>query len=99
MKIPRPDLAALVLVGLCIAAITFLAATHVGIPDVLTYVAVGALGVGGGTALNGAGAAVSAVLPETSSSSAPALPPVPAPRAPADPAATGTFARIATHAP
>lgn len=95
MKIPRPDLACLVLVGLCIAAITFLAATHVPIPDVLTYVAVGALGVGGGTALN-AGSTVVGALPSSSGD----LPPVPAPRAPLDdPAATGTFARIATHKP
>lgn len=98
MKIPRPDLAALVLVGLCIAAITFLAATHVAIPDVLTYVAVGALGVGGGTALNAGSTVVGAVIPSASSTSS--LPAVPAPRAPqADPATTGTFARVATHQP
>jgi hypothetical protein len=52
VKLPRPDVASLVIVALCVVGIVVLALFHVSIPDVLTYVAVGALGIGGGTALN-----------------------------------------------
>jgi len=49
---PRPDLVSMVLTGLAVVAIVVLALFHEPIPDVLTYVAIGALGIGGGTALN-----------------------------------------------
>lgn len=52
---PRPDVASLVIVAVCVVGIVVLALFHVAVPDVLTYVAVGALGIGGGTALNTAG--------------------------------------------
>ena len=52
---PRPDVASLVIVAVCVIGIVVLALYGIAIPDVLTYVAVGALGIGGGTALNTAG--------------------------------------------
>jgi uncharacterized membrane protein AbrB (regulator of aidB expression) len=55
VKMTRPDLVSMVLTGLAVVAITGLALYHRTIPDVLTYVAIGALGIGGGTALNSSG--------------------------------------------
>lgn len=55
MKLTRPDLVSMVLTGLAVVAITGLALRHIAVPDVLTYVAIGALGIGGGTALNSSG--------------------------------------------
>jgi hypothetical protein len=51
---PRPDLAALVVVVVAVLAITACALLRVPPPDVLQYVAVTALGIAGGTALNAA---------------------------------------------
>jgi hypothetical protein len=55
VKMTRPDLVSMVLTGLAVVAITGLALRHLPVPDVLTYVAIGALGIGGGTALNSSG--------------------------------------------
>jgi hypothetical protein len=89
--VKRPDLAALALVALGLIAITVLTLARVGIPDVLTYVIVGALGVGGGVALPGG----------SSSTPEPAPAPAATPAAPepltSEPA-TGVM-RLATHAP
>lgn len=49
---PRPDLVSLGLVALCVLGIVALSLAHVAVPDTLNYVMIGALGVGGGTALN-----------------------------------------------
>lgn len=95
MKVSRPDLAAGALCALCVVGIVLLAALHIGIPDVLTFVAIGALGVGGGTALNG-GVQLLGGSPSGAPASSP--PPEAVPGAAADPAATGVM-RVATHAP
>lgn len=52
MKITRPDLTSMILTAVCVVGIVALALFRIPIPDVLTYVAIGALGIGGGTALN-----------------------------------------------
>jgi Na+/H+-dicarboxylate symporter len=88
VKVTRPDLAAGVLCALCVVGIVLLAALHLPIPEVLPFLAVGALGVGGGASFPGGG----------TPAPAPALEPAPAP-APvpltAEPP-TGVF-RMATH--
>lgn len=53
MKITRPDLTSLILCALCVVGIVVLALFRIAVPDAITYIAVGALGIGGGTALNG----------------------------------------------
>lgn len=52
MKLARPDLTSMILAAVCVVAITGLALYHRTIPDVLTFVAMGALGIGGGIATN-----------------------------------------------
>lgn len=52
-KLTRPDVASMILAALCVVGIVALAYVHTPVPDVLTFVAMGALGIGGGTALNG----------------------------------------------
>jgi hypothetical protein len=97
VKLARPDLAALALVGLVIVCATVCAVLHVEAPAFLTSIALFVAGIGGGIALpNG----------QTSTTSAPAdVPPavLPAPLPVAPPAltsepATGVF-RVASHAP
>jgi hypothetical protein len=96
VKLARPDLAAYVVVALVVLAVTVLSALHASIPEVLPYIAVGALGVGGGVSMQGA----SSTSTSSTSTSAPAAPQqTMAPQAlTADPA-TGVFPRIASHAP
>lgn len=93
---PRPDLAAALLCALAVVGIIALAMLRQPIPDVLTYVAVGALGGAAGMSFPGSS-------PASSSSEKKAGPPLPSPvaapvGATTDPAATGVF-RMATHAP
>lgn len=52
MNIPRPDTASMILAAVTVVGIVVLALFHIAAPDVLSYVAVGALGISGGTALN-----------------------------------------------
>jgi hypothetical protein len=51
VKLPRPDVGWLVLAGVLACAIATLAALGVAIPDVLSYLATGALSAGAGVAL------------------------------------------------
>lgn len=101
-SIPRPDLASLALCAVAVVGIVVLVALRQPVPDVLTYVVAGALGVGGGTALNTGRPAVPAD-PSPASFPAPAPAPAPQLRRPmptplaADPP-TGVF-RMATHSP
>jgi hypothetical protein len=90
VKLTRADLAALLLVGLVVLCITTLAVLHQAVPEILSTVALVALGIGGGVALprdTSAG---------NSSTTADVVPPpavvVPTQRATAD-------APVATHAP
>jgi hypothetical protein len=97
-KVTRPDLAAGALSAVCVVGIVVLAVLHQPIPEVLTYLAVGALGVGGGAALPGAGTVPAA---EPAAPASRALPAVPAPAPFADLStepATGVF-RVARHTP
>lgn len=95
MKTARTDLAALVLVALVITAITLLTLQHQAPPEILSTVALVALGIGGGVALP------RGTTTELSGSTAAAEP------APASPAVAGeAFVReiadvppVATHAP
>lgn len=59
VKLPRPDVAALLLAALCAAAITTLAALGVSIPDVLSYLATAALSAGAGVAVQSAASSTS----------------------------------------
>lgn len=104
MKIPRPDLSAYAVVALCVVAITVLIGLGKTPPDFLQYIALTALGVGGGVALQGTGStSTTSTEPATLAAT-----PAPAPAAPAayppvvgttsDPAATGVM-RLATHSP
>ena len=52
MRVTRPDTTSMILTAVCVVGIVLLAILNVPIPDVLTFVAMGALGIGGGTALN-----------------------------------------------
>jgi len=52
VRIARPDTSSMILAGACAVGIVVLALFHVTIPDVLTFLAMGALGISGGTALN-----------------------------------------------
>jgi hypothetical protein len=81
--------ASLAIVALCVVGIVTLALFHVAIPDVLTYVTVGALGAGAGTALNTTGtdataqriaAAMTSLEGITAASRASRIPAAPAPR-------------------
>lgn len=101
MKLSRPDLAAYALVALCLLVLTVLTVLGKPVPDVVTYLAVTALGVGGGVALQGPAPQI--FPPAASSSSTPAAESLPVPRpAPvpltSDPT-TGIIPRIASHAP
>ena len=87
MKLSRPDLAAYGLVALCLLVIAVLTVLGNPVPDVVTYLAVTALGVGGGVAVQG-----------PTASSAPAAAPAPAPEPLTTEPPTGVF-RMATHAP
>lgn len=105
MKLTRPDLAAYGLVALCVLAIAALAVLGKPAPDVLQYLAVTALGIGGGVALQTPTAQTAQLVPleVPSRAAAPVNNLLNAPRStPAgytdDPAATGVF-RAATHAP
>lgn len=90
---PRPDLAAALLCALAVVGIIALAMLRQPIPDVLTYVAVGALGGAAGMSFPGPAAS------SEKKAGAPAPAPVSAPvGAATDPAATGVL-RMATHAP
>jgi hypothetical protein len=100
VKPPRPDLAAYALVALCLVALVVLTLFGKTVPDVVTYLAVSALGVGGGVSLQ-APPAPQNLRPAASSSPPPAanLPaqrPAPLPLAAEPP--TGVF-RMAEHAP
>jgi hypothetical protein len=98
VKVTRPDLAAGVLCALCVAGIVLLAALHLPIPEVLPFLAVGALGVGGGASLPGGGTPAPAPLELAPAAAAPApLTAAPLTAAPliAEPP-TGVF-RMATH--
>jgi hypothetical protein len=75
VKIPRPDLAALALCALALVGIILLAALRIPVPEVLTFVALGALTGGAGIALNTPNG--KETLPRSTAA------PVPAPRAPA----------------
>jgi hypothetical protein len=90
VKVTRPDLAAGVLCALCVAGIVLLAALHLPIPEVLPFLAVGALGVGGGASLPGGGTPAPAPR-----ELAPAAAPLTAAPLIAEPP-TGVF-RMATH--
>lgn len=52
MRIPRPDLATLAVGAIALVGIILLAALRIPAPDVLAYVALGALTGGAGIALN-----------------------------------------------
>jgi hypothetical protein len=80
VKIPRPDLAALGLCAIALLGIILLAALRIPVPEVLTFVALGALTGGAGIALNTPNGRET--LPRSSTPAA-ATPPTPAPaRAP-----------------
>jgi hypothetical protein len=96
VKPSRPDLAALALCGLVVVGIVALAALHVGIPDVLPYLAVAALSAGAGVAVSGGVAQV--LFNSAGSSTAPAPSPARVP-APAPAPAVETVEPVATHAP
>lgn len=100
IKLPRPDLAAYALCGLCIAGIILLTALRIGdagVLEFLKFTSAGALGIGGGTALNvGSPAAAPAPAPAPAPVAAPAAPPAAIAGTTTDPAATGVF-RVATH--
>lgn len=53
MKIARPDTTSMILAAICVVGIVALSLFHVAIPDVLAFATLTALGIGGGTALNG----------------------------------------------
>lgn len=92
MRITRPDLAALGLCAILVVAITVLAALHVPVPDVLPYLATGALSAGAGLGLN-----VGTSSSTSTTSSAPAEP-VTVPAQPSAPVLEQA-APVATHAP
>lgn len=92
-KLARPDLAAGALCSLCVIGIVLLAALHLPIPDVLTFLAMGALGIGGGTALTAGAVVTQPPAPEPAPA---ALAAAPAPLTEEPP--TGVL-RISTHAP
>jgi hypothetical protein len=88
----RTDLAALVLVALAITAITVLSLYRQPVPEILSTVALVALGIGGGIAIPSRGIAGD-VAATVATQAAVEL--VPAPREPAAVEA----APVATHAP
>jgi hypothetical protein len=100
VKLSRPDLAAYGLVALCVLAIATLAVLGQPTPDVLQYLAVTALGIGGGVALQGAPTPAAVNLPAEAAraqlSDGKISGPAPAPLT-SEPA-TGVF-RAVTHAP
>jgi len=65
VKITRPDTTSMILTAACVIGIVVLALFHVAIPDVLTFVAMGALGIGGGTALNTGSTATTATAADS----------------------------------
>lgn len=95
MKLARPDLAAYGIVALCLVLIAALSALGHPVSDVFQYVAVTALGIGGGVALQ---------APQPAKAADPAADPapaaaVPAPRAVVADPTTGIIPRVASHAP
>lgn len=100
MKLSRPDLAAYSLVALCLLVLTVLTVLGKPVPDVVTYLAVTALGVGGGVSLQGP---APQMFPPAAPSSTPVAESLPVPRpAPvpltSDPT-TGIIPRVASHDP
>lgn len=102
MKLTRPDLAAYVVVVVCLVGIVVCTALHVPVPDFLQFAGTTALGVGGGVALqtatNGAPAADPAPAPAPAPLPVAAPLAAPAPAWATDPAATGVM-RAVKHAP
>lgn len=93
MKIARPDLAALALVGLVIVCATVCAVVHVAAPEFLTSVALFVAGIGGGVALPNGQTTTADPAPAPTTAD-----PAPAPAALTSEPATGVF-RVASHAP
>lgn len=102
MKFTRPDLAALIVLGVVVVAIAGCAIARVDVPSILTQLGLLLAGIAGGAAIpSPSSSSTSAAAPP-----APVLPPVAAApqgfaRLPAVPAArlddTGVFPRVATH--
>lgn len=78
MKIPRPDLATLAVCAICLVGIILLAALRIPIPEVLQFVAYGALTGATGIALNTPNG--KETLPRSAPLSTPARTAAPAPR-------------------
>lgn len=93
----RPDIAALVLAGVFGLAIAVLAGMHVQSPDVLTFLAIGALSAGAGVAIP-TPLAGSSTKQARADAPDPSPAPVPAPAA-APALETVTATPVATHAP
>jgi hypothetical protein len=104
VKFTRPDLAALIVLGVVVVAIAGCAIARVDVPSILTQLGLLLAGIAGGAAIP----SPSTVSSSTSAATppAPVLPPVAAApqgfaRPPAVPAArlddTGVFPRVATH--
>jgi hypothetical protein len=103
VKLSRPDLAALVVLGVVVVAIAACAIFRVDVPSVLSELGILLAGIAGGAAIpTGTPSLTAAAAPEPSSP-APAPAPAPLPYAAApgpwatDPAQTGAIPRIASH--
>lgn len=94
MKTARTDLAALIIVAIAIAAITLLTLQHQPVPEIMSTVALVALGIGGGIAVPNRASADPVAAVAAAVESAP-LVPAPAPA----PAVERLPAPVATHAP
>jgi hypothetical protein len=105
VKFTRPDLAALIVLGVVVVAIAGCAIARVDVPSILTQLGLLLAGIAGGAAIPSP-STVSSSSTSAAAPPAPVLPPVAAApqgfaRPPAVPAArlddTGVFPRVATH--
>jgi hypothetical protein len=98
VKFTRPDLAALIVLGVVVVAIAACAIARVDVPAILTEVGLIVAGIAGGAAIP---TGTAAALPVEVPAPAPAPAPLPYAAAPGpwatDPAQTGAIPRVATH--
>jgi hypothetical protein len=102
VKFTRPDLAALIVLGVVVVAIAGCAIARVDVPSILTQLGLLLAGIAGGAAIpspsttsssTSAAAPPAPVLPPAAAAPQGFLPPVPAARLDD----TGVFPRVATH--
>jgi hypothetical protein len=97
VKLTRPDLAALVVLGVIVVAIAGCAIARVDVPETLTQLGLLVAGIAGGASIPSSSSAAVPPAPELPPAAAAApqgfLPPVPAARLDD----TGVFPRVATH--